>query len=193
MIVSIFSMLAMGAGAIGQYVQQNPQIVNGLIKQSKPAMKEIGIKTEEIVDEALNGYENDGWQKTEKGIMRFYALPNNKSVIGAVSAVEQFLRTYEGTKVSTEQGAGGSYAITCKTGMNIRKMIGYDMKFTVMLSKKDQLLKVEYVQNVEEFIRAMKAVFLTNAVLGVCKLCGAKERHEVPYKLDEAIRRYLAG
>lgn len=63
MSITIAALVAMGLSAIGDYVQQNPHMVNGLLKQSKPALNELGKKADEVVDEVCHGYEKDGWKK----------------------------------------------------------------------------------------------------------------------------------
>lgn len=126
-------------------------------------------------------------------LVRSYTLSNKKDIEGLAAAVERFFDTYDGTKVSKKKNTNGDYIVTCVTKSLWRKAVGYDVKITVSINKKGNCAEVHYRQNICETVRAIKAVFVSAAGIGVCKLYGAKERHEIPYKLNAAIGQYLSS
>lgn len=67
MSVTLYALIAAAAPvaleAVGNFVKENRVAVNSFLKQSKPAIREVSKKLDGKIDEEVNRYSNDGWEK----------------------------------------------------------------------------------------------------------------------------------
>lgn len=204
MSMTLLALVGVALRALGEYAQQNPGIAHAAIKSAQPVIREAAKQIDDVV--TGDDYRKAGWTVVEEGEMfRIYHLLCNKSADGLAQAVYDFFRTYTGTKVSlgSKEGVDGT-VITCipesisgssevgtKAGGLVRKATGTDIKLTVVVSAHGNDVAVTYLQEIDdELIRATKAL-LGNPVLGVCKLYGINERHQIPFELHSTITKYL--
>lgn len=119
-------------------------------------------------------------------------------------AIKDFFSTYSGTKVTLTSYAEGYCIVSCVTesvvsapGLDkkfygaVRKLSGNDVKITVTLIQSGGEVEVHYLQDISEALEAVKAVFLSFALIGVSQLYSIKTRREIPINLNAAIRDYL--
>lgn len=51
--------------AIGDFARENRGTINGLLKESKPVIKEASKTLDNKLNEEVHKYENDGWEKDQ--------------------------------------------------------------------------------------------------------------------------------
>ena len=202
-----FTLAALAAAALPavlDFARQNRGMVNGLLKESKPAIREV---TQKVQDTVTGGdYEKAGWHLAGAGCLwRCYAPPDNKSCHGAMQAVYKYFRTYYGARTSLEKEPGGCYQVVCETEEILKapgfrekvknaaaSVTGFDVRLAISFSENAGTMTVQYQEHVDdEILRVVKAVFVSNAVLGFCRLYGSAERHKIPFALDTVIQDYL--
>lgn len=73
----------------------------------------------------------------------------------------------------------------------MQAILNIDVQITVTIIQKGNQAEVHYRQDISETLQAVKAVFLSFALIGISELYGIHTRREIPIELNAAIKRYL--
>lgn len=129
---------------------------------------------------------------------RSYLLPKGKNVSRMAKVVGDYFTKFEGMTVCVNEMNSGNFMITCRTKEvyksikgNVKRVTGHDLNITVSLLQEGNTVKVEFNQEINEGLRAAKAIFISFAGIGFAKLHGIKKRHDIPFELNDVIMAYL--
>lgn len=129
---------------------------------------------------------------------RFYHLPEGKSIDGMAKSIENYFEKFDGMDVSVDKKNSGTILITCKTKPLIKsihgitkRVSGHDLDIVVGLYQQDGKVQVEFEQKINEGKRLFTAIFTSFVGIGLGKIHGIVERHNIPYELNDTINLYL--
>jgi len=126
-------------------------------------------------------------------LTREYALRPQKNLYGMANAVQDFFKGHSRVDVRMVKISSSNYVVLCRTDSIIRKSTGFDMDVKVSFKQYGNKVTVDYSEKINNIIRTVKATAMSVFVLGIPQLFGAKERHELPGKVHNAIMAYLNG
>lgn len=125
-------------------------------------------------------------------LTRTYQIPEGKTIAGMAKAVETLFRSYDKTEVQLTRDLDGKWFVSCETKSAIKKAAGTDMKILVTIFQKNSnCAEVHFFQDINEIVRAGKAIFKTPFFLGITGLVGIQDRHQIPYDVNRVISNYL--
>lgn len=132
-----------------------------------------------------------------------YTLSNGKTMEGVARAVEELFRSFSGCTVTSVRTSRDSWKITCITGQEgmkgkigemAHRSMGLDLDTSVTMYQDGKKLEIHYFQNINEIKRVFKGLVGPGSILyGIPTLGGVYDRHELPVKINKAIRNYLYG